>query len=126
MEVRFGAAVDVVAREEVDDGNGAGGELAFSIAFADDNFGADVAFSVDHITFVQGDGFGDAAGGVETDGKKSAISGGIYREAFIKEELNLGDGEDFGLPVAIDLHCYSHSVTIFIQPRSGAKVKLGA
>ena len=86
MEVGSGAAVDFVAREQVngvgargvggefgseigDGGNGAGGKFAFGVAFADDNFGADVAFCVDDIAFVEGDGFGDAAGGVETDGK---------------------------------------------------------
>ena len=86
MEVGSGAAVDFVAREQVngvlsrgvggefgseigDDGDGAGGEFALGVAFADDNFGADIAFSVDDIAFVEGDGFGDPTGGVETDGK---------------------------------------------------------
>ena len=81
-----GAAVGSVAREQVngvlsrrvggefgskigDGGNGAGGEFALGVAFADDNFGADIAFSVDDIAFVEGDGFGDPTGGVETDGK---------------------------------------------------------
>ena len=138
MEVGSGAAVDFVAREQVngvlsggvggefgseidDRWNGAGGEFTFGVAFADDNFGADVAFYVDDIAFVEGDGFGDAAGGVETDGKEGAISRGIYGEAFIKEELNLGDGEDFCLPVAVDLHGSTESVVIFIQPLSGGE-----
>ena len=60
VEVGVGAAVGFIAREEVarvaaggiggefgaqvgDDGDGAGGEFAFGVAFADDQFGADVA-----------------------------------------------------------------------------------
>ena len=86
MEVGSGAAVDFVAREQVngvgaggvggefgseigDDGDGAGGEFAFGVAFADDDFGADVAFCVEDIALAEGDGFGDPTGGVETDGK---------------------------------------------------------
>ena len=52
-----------------DDGNGAGGEFALGVAFTDDNFGADVAFGVDHVAAAEGDGFGDATGGVETHGE---------------------------------------------------------
>ena len=102
MEVQFGAAVDFVAREQVngvlsrgvggefgseigDDGDGAGGEFTLGVAFADDNFGADVAFGVENVASVESDGFGDAASGVETDGKEGAISRGIDREALIKE-----------------------------------------
>ena len=87
-----------------DDGDGAGGEFAFGVAFADDDFGADVAFCVDDIALAEGDGFGDPTGGVETDGKEGAISRGIDGEALIKQKLEFGDGEDFCLPVAIDLH----------------------
>jgi hypothetical protein len=102
VEVGSGAAVDFVAREQVngvlsrgvggefgakigDDGDGASGELAFGVAFADDNFGADVAFGVENVASVEGDGFGDPTGGVETDGKQGAISRGIDREALVKE-----------------------------------------
>jgi hypothetical protein len=121
VEVGSGAAVDFVAREQVngvlsggvggefgseigDDGDGAGGKFALGVAFADDNFGADCALIIEDIPFSQGDGFGDPTGGVETDGKEGAVAGGIYGEALIKEELNFGNGEDFGLPVAVDLH----------------------
>ena len=68
---------------------------------------------------VEGDGFGNSASGVETDGEEGAISGGIDREAVVKEQLNLGSGEDFGLPVAVDLHGFSPRVIIFIQPLRG-------
>jgi hypothetical protein len=61
VKVGSGAAVDFVAREQVngvlsggvggefgseigDGGNGAGGEFALGVALADDDFGADVAF----------------------------------------------------------------------------------
>ena len=69
----------------------------------------------------EGDGFGDPTGGVETDGKEGAISGGIDGEAVVKEELNLGSGEDFGLPVAIDFHGFSPSIIVFIQPLLGGE-----
>ena len=132
MKVGRGAAVDFVAREQVngvlsrgvggefgseigDDGDGAGGEFALGVAFADDDFGADCAFRVEDIAFIEGDGFGNPASGVETDGKQGAISGGIDGEAVVKEELNLGDGEDFCLPVAIYFHGFSPRVIIFIQ-----------
>ena len=86
MEVAVCAAVSLVAREQVngvlsrgigsefrseifDRWNRAGGEFALSVALADDNFGADSAFSVDDIAFVEGDGFRNSTGGVETDGK---------------------------------------------------------
>ena len=102
MEVGSGAAVDFVAREQVngvgargvggefgaevgDDGDGAGGKFAFGVAFADDQFGADVALGIVDIPFGEGDGFGDPTGGVETDGKEGAISRGIDREALVKE-----------------------------------------
>lgn len=102
MEVSSGAAVDFVAREEVDGvlsggvggefgskvgdgGNRAGGEFALGVAFTDDNFGADVALGIVDIPFGEGDGFGDPTGGVETDGKEGAISRGIDREPLIKE-----------------------------------------
>jgi hypothetical protein len=66
VEVGSGAAVDFVAREQVngvlsggiggefgsevgDDGDGAGGEFAFGVALTNDDFGADVPFSVDDI-----------------------------------------------------------------------------
>ena len=121
MEVRFGAAVDFVAREEVngvgargvggefgaevgDDGDGAGGEFAFGVAFADNQFGADVALGVVDIPFGEGDGFADPTGGVETNGKQGAISVGLDDEALIKQELEFVSGEDFGLTVAVDFH----------------------
>ena len=65
--------------------NRAGGEFTLSVALTDDDFGADVAFGVDDIAFVEGDGFRNPTGGVETDGKQGAISRGIDREALIKE-----------------------------------------
>lgn len=102
MEVGSGAAVDFVAREQVngvlsrgvggefgseigDGWDGAGGKFALGVAFADDDFGANVAFGVENVASVEGDGFGDPASGVETDGKQGAISRGIDREALIKE-----------------------------------------
>ena len=102
MEVRFGAAVNFVAREQVngvlsrgvggefgseigDDGDGAGGEFTFGVAFADDNFGADIPFGVKNVAAVEAHGFGNSASGVETDGKEGAISRGIYGEAFGEE-----------------------------------------
>ena len=142
MEMGIGTAVNFIAREEVariaargiggefgaqigDDGDGAGGELALSIALADDDFGADCAFRVEDIALSQGDGFGDPTGSVETDGKQGAISGGIYGEAFIKEQLNLGDGEDFCLPVAVDLHGFPPAWLSSFNRYAGVKVKLG-
>jgi hypothetical protein len=44
---------------------------------------------------------------------------------FIKEELNLGDGKDFGLPVAVDLHSNTPSLIIFIQPLRGGEGQAG-
>ena len=121
VEVGIGSRVEFVAREEVagvaaggiggelgaevgDDGDGAGGEFAFGVAFADDEFGADVAPGVVDIAFGEGDGFRDPTGGVETHGKQGAVAVGLDGEALIKEQLNFGDGEDFGLTVAVDFH----------------------
>ena len=121
VEVGVGATVGLVAREEVarvaaggiggkfggqvgDDGDGAGGEFAFGVAFTDDEFGADVALSIVDIAFGEGDGFADPTGGVETDGKQGAVAVGLDDEALIKEQLEFGSGEDFGLTVAVDFH----------------------
>lgn len=142
MEVGRGAGVGNVPREQVgwvgaggiggefgskirDGGNGASGEFALGVAFADDDFGADVTFGVEDIPLVEGDGFRDPAGGVETDGKQGAISGGIDGEAVGKQQLNLGGGEDFGLPVTVDLHGFSPSVVMFIQPLRGGEGQAG-
>jgi hypothetical protein len=53
-----------------------------------------VTFRIEDIALVEGDGFGDPTGGVETDGKQGAISGGIDGEAFGKEQLNLGETQN--------------------------------
>jgi hypothetical protein len=75
---------------------------------------------------VEGDGFGDPTGSVKTDGKQGAISGGIDGEAFIKQQLNLGGGEDFGLPVAIYFHGEPPALLSSFNRYEGVKVKLFA
>jgi hypothetical protein len=74
VEVAVCAAVRFVAREQVNGvlsggvrckfrsevfncWNRAGGKFALSVALTDDDFGADVAFGVEDIAFVEGDGF---------------------------------------------------------------------
>jgi hypothetical protein len=49
-----------------------------------------------------GDGFIDAAGGVEAEAEEGAISEGV--ESLIEEELNFVGGEDFRSAVSFAFH----------------------
>ena len=58
------------------DGDASGCQLAFGVAFADDQFRSDLVALVVGIDPPQGAGFVDASGGVEADAKEGAVAPG--------------------------------------------------
>jgi len=68
----------------------------------DGHIGSDGSGGVVSVTLELGDGFVDAAGGVEAEAEEGALSEGV--ESLIEEELNFVGGEYFGSAVPLSFH----------------------
>jgi hypothetical protein len=86
----------------LNDGDSAGAELTFGVAFADDHFGAHDTRRGENIDDFQAARFGNATGGVETNPEEGAIA--IALQTFVEQKFDFWLGEYLGLPVPFYLH----------------------
>ena len=88
----------------LNDRDSAGAELAFGVAFTDDHFGADDTRRGENIDDFQAARFGNAAGGVQTNPKESAVV--IALQTFVEQEFDFLLREYLSLPVSLYFHAW--------------------
>ena len=88
----------------LNDGDSAGAEFAFAVAFADNHVWAHDIRWGENIDDFQAARFGNAAGGVETNSKQGAVA--VALQTFVEQEFNFLLGEYLRLPVPFYLHVW--------------------